>query len=99
MSNKAHTATVNRIAHRYGIRPTPDGPFDLQTENLIIEVETSASLDQAIEKLQQQTGPVYIAVTNKEGLHLALTKTEGTVVGVMDPKGDIVRGSGDYPPP
>ena len=51
MPNKAHTATVNRIAQRYGVRPTPDGPFDIQAEKFSIDVETSASLDEAVEKL------------------------------------------------
>ena len=98
MPNKAHTATVNRIAQRYGVHPTPNGPFDVQAEKFSIDVETSASLDEAVAKLRLQSGPVYIAVTNKEGIHLALIKTEGTTIGVMDPQGYIVRNSGDQPP-
>ena len=88
---------MNRIAQRYGVRPTPDGPFDIQAENFSIDVETSASLDEAVEKLRIQSGPVYIAVTNKEGIHLALSKTEDTTIGIMDPQGGIVRNSGDQP--
>ncbi len=88
---------MNRIAQRYGVLPTPDGPFDIQAEKFSIDVETSASLDEAVEKLRIQPGPVYIAVTNKEGIHLALSKTEDTTIGVMDPQGGIVRDSGDQP--
>ncbi len=86
---------MNRIAQRYGVRPTPDGPFDIQAEKFRIDVETSASLDEAVIKLRFQSGPVYIAVTNKEGIHLAVSKTEGTTIGVMDPQGDIVRDAGE----
>ena len=98
MPNKAHTATMNRIAQRYGVRPTLDGQFDIQAEKFSIDVETSASLDKAVEKLRIQSGSVYIAVTNKEGIHLALRKTEHTTIGVMDPQGAIVRNSSERPP-
>ena len=85
---------MNRIAQRYGVRPTPDGPFDIQAEKFHIDVETSASLDRAVNKLRNQSGPVYIAVTNKECIQLALSKTEDTTIGVMDPQGGIVRNAG-----
>ena len=96
MSNKAHTATVNRIAQRYGVRPDVNAPFDIQAEDFIIEVETSASLDDAVQKLRNQSGAVYIAVTNKEGIDLAVKKTQGTFIGIMDPKGNVVQPSGGH---
>jgi hypothetical protein len=99
MSSKAHTATVNRIARRYGVVPVESDAFDIQSPEFIIEVETSASLDAAVEKLKTRATPVYIAVTNMEGVQLALRRTESTQIGVMDPQGNVVRASGDHPPP
>ena len=89
MSNKAHTATLNRIRHKYGVSE-PCEPFDIRTNDMIIEVETSATIAQAIERLQSQTLPTYIAVTNKEGIKLAQSLVRETSIGVMDPKGEIV---------
>ncbi len=92
--NKAHTATLNRIAQRYGATPNPQGrPFDIQADGLTIEVETTATIDAGLQKLRHLPGRVYIAVTNKEAIRAALRMTEGTRVGVMDPKGDVLRES------
>lgn len=99
MSNKAHTATLNRVSQRYGIKPSAEGPFDLQTDDFIIEVETSASLEDAVERLKDRTEPVYIAVTNKEGINFAVKKVADTNIGIMDPKGNVIRNSGDHQPP
>ena len=98
MPNKAHTATLNRICHRYGVNPErsqPD-PFDVVIDDVIIEVETSASLPEAIERLKSKRRPVYIAVTNKEGLKLATKLVEGTSIGLMDPRGNVILASGDH---
>ena len=72
--NKAHTATLNRICQRYGVEPSEKADFDIKTDGLIIEVETTASIQEAVERLREQRGPVYIAITNKEGLKLAKLK-------------------------
>jgi len=93
--NKAHTATLNRICHRYGVEPSEDG-FDIKTDGLIIEVETTASITDAVERLRLQRGPVYIAITNKEGVKVALKSVEETEIGVMDPQGNVLRPSGDH---
>lgn len=94
--NKAHTATLNRICLRYGVEQSEKAEFDIKTDGLIIEVETTASIQDAVERLRDQRGPVYIAITNKEGLKLALKSVEGTEIGIMDPKGNVMRPSGDH---
>ena len=90
MSNKAHTATLNRICNKLGLCPDADAAFDIQTAEFIIEVETSATIAEAIERLKSQQLPSYIAVTNKEGIHLARTLVEGTAIGIMDPQGNVI---------
>ena len=96
MSNKAHTATLNRICLRYGVQPTPEGPYDIQTEDVIIEVETSASVDEAVGRLRSLTCAAYIAVTNKEGIDFAINQTTDTCIGILDPQGNVVKPSGDH---
>jgi hypothetical protein len=98
--NKAHTATLRRIAVRYGATINDGEGFDIQAEGITIEVETSASIGRAIKRLLVRPGPVYVAVTNKETVSLAIRLTRGTRVGVMDPYGEIVKQSADdFPPP
>ena len=91
--NKAHTATANRIAERYGMTfNRGDGP-DIQADGLIIEVETTATLAAAIRGLQDLDGSRFVAVTNQEGVVEALKRARGTDIGVMDPQGNIVQQS------
>lgn len=58
---------------------------------MTIEVETSATLAEGIERLKSATGNRYIAVTNREALVDAVRLTAGTGIGVMDPSGDIMK--------
>ncbi len=91
--NKAHTATVNRIARRYKIRPTEDHEVDFHTQGMTIEVETTATLRDGIKRLKRFRGAVYLAVTNMEAVKEALRLTKDTHIGVMDPRGNIVKES------
>ena len=92
--NKAHTATANRIARRYGVEFNPqDGP-DIRCDGFTVEVETTATLDESIQRLRQSDGSVYIAVTNKEAVQEALRLTQDSHIGVMDPQGEIVKPCG-----
>ena len=91
--NKAHTATANRIAQRYGTTYNRgDGP-DIQSGDLTIEVETTATLTAAIRGMQQLDGARFVAVTNQEGVVEAVKRARGTGIGVMDPQGEIVHQS------
>lgn len=95
MANKAHAAVVRRLTERYcanGAPPTNE--FDIHLNDLLIEVETSATLRAGLEKLQQAQGRRFLAVTNREAIEDALAVTEATPIGVMDPWGNVVREAG-----
>jgi hypothetical protein len=91
--NKAHTAAANRIALRYGGSFNRGEGHDIHIDGLIIEVETTATLRSAIPRLKELKGPVFVAVTNKEGIGEALRLAKGTRVGVMNSHGDILKQS------
>ena len=91
--NKAHTATANRIAKRFGTTVSDDGQPDVQTPEVTIEIETSATIRDAVRRLSNTDRPAFVAVTNKEALVDALRYAHGTTVGVMDSRGEIVKQS------
>lgn len=91
MVNKAHTATLRRIAKRYGGETGNDDRADIVAGDMVIEVETAATLSAGVARLSSQSCRRYVAVTNRESLDEALRQTEGTGIGVMDPQGNIVR--------
>jgi hypothetical protein len=91
MANKAHSAVVRRLNERYGNGTANSNGFDVHIGDLIIEVETSATIRTAIEKLKSAAGRRYIAVTNREAIEDAVALTSPTEIGVMDPWGEVVR--------
>ena len=91
MANKAHAAVIRRLTERYGIGTEASNGFDVHIGDLIIEVETTATLRQAVEKLRRLSGRRFIAVTNREALADAVALTGSTDIGVMDPWGEIIR--------
>ena len=90
MSNKAHTATLNRISRKLGVTPNVSDDVDIRTQDMIVEVETIATVPEAIARLQGQTVKSYIAITNKEGIPKAKSLVGGTSIGLMDPQGNVV---------
>jgi hypothetical protein len=60
----------------------------------VIEVETAATVAAGIQKLLQQTGRRFVAMTNRESIQDALELTKATEIGVMSPQGDIVKEAG-----
>ena len=89
--NKAHAAVCNRIFKRYGGRlGRYEGP-DVQASGFLVEVETTATLEDGKNSLLRQEGPRYLAVTNREAVPEALKVVAGTPLGVMDPQGNILR--------
>jgi hypothetical protein len=94
MANKAHAAVVRRLNERYGSGVENSNGFDVHIGDLIIEVETTATLREAVEKLRLASGRRFIAVTNREALEDAVAMTGNTDIGVMDPWGDVVREAG-----
>jgi hypothetical protein len=99
--NKAHTATLNRVAQRYGGRQAPSEPYDVVTPTMVIEVETTATVAATVARLEQATKPAYVAMTNREGVKEALRLAATSPVGVMDPHGEIVKRAAnhDHAPP
>ena len=91
MANKAHAAVIRRLSERYGKGIANSNGFDVHIGDLIIEVETTATLRQAVDRLRQISGRRFIAVTNREALPDAVAVTGSTDIGVMDPWGEIVR--------
>ncbi len=91
--NKAHTATANRIAQVYGTNFNAGTGFDIQVDGMVIEVETTATVQEGINRLREADGRVFVALTNKDGVREALRLANGTRVGVMDPQGNIIRES------
>jgi hypothetical protein len=92
MANKAHAAVVRRLIERYGVAGTENSNgFDVHVGDLIIEVETTATLLDAVDKLRRTSGRRFIAVTNREALEDAVAITGQTEIGVMDPWGEVVR--------
>jgi hypothetical protein len=91
VANKAHTTTANRIAHYYGVSYHEGSGFDIQTGSVTIEVETTATVQNAIDRLRTVPGRVYVALTNKDGVNVALRLAENTRIGVMDSFGRIVK--------
>jgi hypothetical protein len=91
MANKAHAAVVRRLNERYGNGADNSNGFDVHIGDLLIEVETSATLGDGFEKLKHAVGRRYIAVTNQEAIDDAVALTQASEIGVMNPWGDIVR--------
>lgn len=91
---KAHRATANRVAKRYGGQINLLESPDVAAPEMTIEVETHATLARAVRRLKTRTDVVYIAVTNKEALAEAIRLTSPTTIGVMDPQGNVVKAAG-----
>lgn len=95
MSNKAHTATVRRLATKFGasvvVEQGAGSATLLRGPDRTIAVETSATLMEGLEQLKQLSGQRFIAVTNKETLDDALRLAAATEIGVMNSQGEIVR--------
>ena len=89
--NKAHTATANRVAKRLEAAYNEGPGYDISLDGLTVEVETTATLPDALRRLETQPGRVFVAMTNKEGVIEALHQTVGSRVGVMDPHGNVIR--------
>lgn len=90
--NKAHRATANRVARRYGGTPQVNGHCDLQTPQGLVGIETGATVGRRVRLLEKEhTGPAFVAVTNRESLSDALRAAAGSRIGVMDPQGNIVK--------
>jgi hypothetical protein len=58
---------------------------------MLVAVETSATLASGIEHLKMLPGRRFVAVTNREAIDDALRLVDGTGIGVLNPRGEIIR--------
>ena len=91
--SKSHRATANRLAQKFGVDYNKGKGADVKAPNIAVEVETPGTVAGGLRQLQGHKKPVYIAGTNKTAVDIALDKTKGTTVGVMDNQGNIVKKS------
>ncbi len=91
-ANKAQRATSNRILKRYGGTVyESENVLQIRSDERLIDIATTASLGEALQRLRFSKQRAYVAITNLEALAAALRITRSTKVGVMDPQGNIVR--------
>jgi hypothetical protein len=83
---------MRRLSERYQV--ALGRTFDLMGQDLIIEVETAATVADGIRKLLQAGGRRFVAMTNQESVDDALLIARSTEIGVMSPRGDIVKEAG-----
>ena len=91
--SRSHAATANRIARNIGTDYNRGPGADIQTDRVVIEVETPDSVGDASRQLRGHKKPVYVAGTNHKAVLLALEVTNGTTIGVMDNQGNIIKPS------
>lgn len=88
-----HDQTAIRIARLHGVLYNRGKGPDIETARIAIEVETAFTVSDAFRQLHGIRKPVYIAGADQQTTHLAMGKTRGTDVGVMDPHGTILKRS------
>ncbi len=91
--SKSHKETSMRIAEKYNADYNSKKGVDIVTNSKAIEVETENTVNSALRQLQGHRKPSYIAGTNRKAVEAALKVTQGTTIGVMDNKGNIVKSS------
>ena len=88
-----HDKTALRIAKKQGAEyNTGQGP-DINTSRRAIEVESAATIHDAMRQLRGFQKPVYIAGKDASATKAALKVTEGTTVGVMSHTGKVLKRS------
>lgn len=91
--SRSHKTTSNRIANKLGTEYNSGKGVDVKSTTATVEVETPDTINDAPGQLRGHRGPVYIAGTNQEAVDKAIETTQGTTIGVMDNKGNIVKSS------
>ena len=98
MARLDHAAIVTAITAAVGARPDPEATADLVAERGHINVAaTGAALKDAIQRLKPLPGYRWIAI-NEADLFSASPLTLGTKIGILDPKGRVLKAA-DLPRP
>ncbi len=88
-----HDNTANRIARKRGVEYNRGQGPDVTTPRQVIEVETVDTVRDGFRQLRGFRRPVYIAGANGAATQAALEAASGTIVGVMDQQGNVVKRS------
>jgi sulfur carrier protein ThiS len=91
--SKSHKVTANRIAKKLNADYNSGKGVDIKSGKATVEVETPATVKDALSQLQGHRGPCYIAGTNQEAAQKAMEATKETTLGVMNNQGKIVKKS------
>lgn len=91
MGKSKHDQIAEKLAGKFGTEYKSDIGIDLVTRDRVIEVETKQSgLDQGVRQVEHSGKARYLAVSNSLREN-AVEKTEGTGIGVMNERGNIVK--------
>jgi len=88
-----HDRTAGRLARKEKARYNRGKGPDIVTRKRAIEVESAATVGDAMRQLRGFRKPVYIAGADAKATVAALRRTRGTTVGVMNAMGRIVKSS------
>ena len=89
-----HDQTASRgLARKDGVPYNRGQGPDVVSPSRAIEVETAETARDGLRQLRGFRKPVYIAGADTEATKSALEATRNTTVGVMDPRGNIVKRS------
>ena len=91
--SRSHKTTANRLAALYDAEYNQGQGADIKAEDITIEIETPETVADAGRQLRGHRGPVYVAGTNKKAVEQALERYDGSTIGVMDNKGNVVKPS------
>ena len=86
-----HDKTATRLARKEGVPYNRGQGPDVNGNRRAVEVETAKSARDGLQQLQGFRKPVYIA--DAKATEAALQATRGTTVGVMNPRGKVVKPS------
>ncbi len=91
MAKSKHDQIAERLSKKFRTEYKKHKGIDIVTDDRVIEVETTKSgIYQGINQVKRFSKARYIAV-NDRNVQNALTSTEGTGIGVMDERGEIVK--------
>ncbi len=88
-----HDNAANRIARKKGVEYNRGQGPDVITPGQVIEVETVDTVRDGLRQLRGFKRPVYIAGADGAATRAAVEAAKGTTVGVIDPRGNIVKRS------
>ena len=91
--SKKHEEAAKLIARQAGTTYNRGKGADVIGSNRVVEVETKSTVSDGPRQLQGYRRPVYIAGADQRATEMALERTKGTTIGVMNPQGKIVRSS------